>query len=235
VHRELNTSGKARQIILVDGTEILLEHNSEISFEEPFRNNRRDIVLKGKAVFKVAKDKDRPFSVISGDIKTTALGTSFMVSAFPDSENILIQLYEGKVVISDADFLLRKLNDNFYLLPGQEFIYRIKEAKSIVRLINRNNPAKKENKEVLPLENPSLPKRDKTSWYMFNNQPVGSVFHQLAEMYQTEIIFHENDVAKIYFIGKFDKSDSLENILREITTANNLKIIRKHNKFFITK
>ena len=65
---EKNVSGKSRLIWLQDGSEVLLSDKSELRYTEPFAKDKRDISLKGKARFIVAKDKSKPFTVFSGDI-----------------------------------------------------------------------------------------------------------------------------------------------------------------------
>jgi ferric-dicitrate binding protein FerR (iron transport regulator) len=99
LHREINNSGKDKKISLEDGSYIILSDNSEVSYALPFTATTRDITLIGKAEFKVAKDKSRPFTVFSGNISTTALGTRFVVSDYALSDNIYVTLYEGKVVV----------------------------------------------------------------------------------------------------------------------------------------
>ena len=121
VRHEVNTSGKTQRIVLADSSEIILDPLSEITWNEPFTNNKRDVVLKGRARFTVAKDKTRPFTVISGHLATTALGTQFIVTAFEQDEFITVQLYEGRVVVKPADSLQPKLKKDFYLAPGEEY------------------------------------------------------------------------------------------------------------------
>ncbi|HUP13666.1 MAG TPA: hypothetical protein VM187_15700, partial [Niastella sp.] len=49
VRHEVHTTGKAQRIILADSSEILLDPLSEITWNEPFTNNKRAVVLKGRA------------------------------------------------------------------------------------------------------------------------------------------------------------------------------------------
>lgn len=232
---EVNTSGKPKTLILQDGSQVVLWDQSEISFEQPFAHNRRHIILKGKADFKVAKDQSRPFTVFSGDILTTALGTQFTVTAFENAATITVRLYEGKVVVKSIDSASRKLKKDYFLQPGQELVYDNAKVTARVRSFYREAPvAKEEIKEEAITDDPAVPKKPGT-WYMFNNQPLDQVFRQLAEMYDAEIIYSKKDVQKMYFIGDFDKSDSLELILRKIAIPNNLTVTRQDNKYIIKK
>lgn len=236
VRHEINTSGKTQRIVLADSSEILLDPLSEITWNEPFANNKRDIVLKGRARFSVAKDKTRPFTVISGQLATTALGTQFIVTAFEQDEFITVQLYEGRVVVKGADSLHKKLIRRFYLMPGEELLYSNKQnTASVRRFIEGNTAAKKEAlEEGSAADQPSLPV-EKGSWYMFNNQPLAQVFKQLEEMYGVKIEYSSADIERMYFIGKFSKNDSVSVILNQIAALNNLTVTRQNNKYTITR
>src|SRR5204863_7199557 len=119
---EVNTTGKEKAIHMADGSLIVMADNSEITYAEPF-TNKRNITLIGKAYFQVAHDKTRPFTVTSGDISTTAIGTAFSVTVIRNTLNISVRLYEGKVVIKPIDKTNKRMKEDIYLLPGQEFVY----------------------------------------------------------------------------------------------------------------
>ncbi len=234
---EKNTSGKPKKLVLQDGSEIVLANKSEVSFPEPFTDNKRDITLHGKADFKVAKDKLRPFTVFSGDISTTALGTQFRVTAFDNKTSICVRLYEGKVVVKSVATAKLKLKDFFDLLPGQELVYNKEELTAKIRNYKENDLVvkRRNNKENIYQDNPSLPQNQTGPWDMFNNQALGYVFDDLANMYNVEIVYSKKDVDNKYFIGKFDKSDSIETIIKQIAALNNLKVIKKNNRYIIKK
>ncbi|MGK2861768.1 MAG: FecR family protein [Chitinophagaceae bacterium] len=238
VRNEKNNSGKTRQIKLDDGSEIILWNQSEISFAEPFADNKRDIQLKGKASFKVFKDKSRPFTVFSGALATTALGTEFTVTNFEKDQLITVRLSEGSVVVNSVDGIGAKLNKPFYLLPGQELLYNKRKGTARIRNFQTGTGVPKQlakKKIDSSYDNPSIPKNVKGSWYMFNNQSLPDIFDQLEKMFGTQIVYKRKDVQSIYFIGRFGKSDSLEYILKNITTINKLTLTKEKNRFVISK
>ncbi len=239
VRHQKNTSGKPKRIILKDGSEVILSDKSEVSYNQPFIGNTRDITLKGRAYFKVTKDKTKPFTVFSGDISTTVLGTRFTVTAYENANNINIRLYEGKVVVKPVVGVKKKLTNDFYLLPGQELIYNNISATAKLRKFKaeNTNTVRVNNSGDINQENdvPAIPFNEKGSWYMFNNQSLEQVFNLLENMYDVRILYSKADVHNRYFIGKFEKSDSLENVLKQITALNNLKLTKKNNKFIISK
>jgi transmembrane sensor len=234
VHHEKNATGKQKSIQLPDGSLIVLANESEITWREPFIN-KRDIILVGKAYFKVAKNKTKPFTVISSDISTTALGTQFTVTTLKKANRIIIRLYEGKVVVRSVLKGNRKLLNDVYLLPGQVFIYGNSRPKvRTFKLRSGDRPEQVINRE-LEQEDPTIPQNNDRSWYMFNNELLQHVLDQLAEIKQVKIIYDKKDVQNIYFTGRYNSSDSIETILKQIGTLNNLTITTNDNAFTITK
>jgi ferric-dicitrate binding protein FerR (iron transport regulator) len=195
---------------------------------------KRDISLKGKASFKVAKDKTKPFTVYSGDIATTALGTEFVVTNYERDQIITVRLLEGRVVIKSIDSAEEKLKTAFYLMPGQELLYNKRSVYAEVRKFS-NDVSQFKYKGNKSADNPSLPESNDGSWFMFNNQSLPDILDQLKAMYAIDIVYNRSELEKLYFIGKFNKSDSVEYILRNIARANRLKLSKENNRFIIRK
>jgi ferric-dicitrate binding protein FerR (iron transport regulator) len=227
-----NVTGKDELVRLPDGSEVWLLGNSEISYPEPF-TNKREITLIGKAFFKVAKDKTRPFTVLSGPVTTTALGTQFTVNFLETSNRLTVRLYEGSVVIHPVESGNKRFKKEVYLVPGQEFVYG--NPVKVRSFTETATATKMRPNTTLAPEAPSLPKNTTQTWYMFNNQPLNEVFDQLSEMYHTPIVFEKEKLGRIYFIGKYNSSDSLETILKRIALLNNLVVSKKDNAFVISR
>jgi ferric-dicitrate binding protein FerR (iron transport regulator) len=209
---------------------IVLFNNSELMYEMPF--NRRHIKLTGKAFFKVAKDASRPFTVESGAIATTALGTEFTVSAFAKTKQLSVRLYDGKVVIKAVDTTASLMKHDVFLTPGQEFIYGpYTTTVRTFRADSQNPNLRKNNADVV--DEPSLPVNAKGSWHMYNNQPLAQVLKHLAATYKVMIVYEDKDVQQKYFVGQFKTTDSIEVILKLITKANKLKYTREDSTYII--
>lgn len=87
--------GEQMAINLPDGSEVLLNSKSEISFNESSWSTNRMIELKGEAFFKVQKGSDFVVSTDKGFV--TVLGTQFNVTTNDDL--IEVSCYEGKVKV----------------------------------------------------------------------------------------------------------------------------------------
>jgi ferric-dicitrate binding protein FerR (iron transport regulator) len=214
---------------------IVLANKSEVTYRTPFVD-RRDIALLGKAFFKVAKDKTKPFTVTSGDISTTALGTEFTVTSFEHAHKVIVRLYEGKVVVKAVDKANKKLRKDVYLYPGQAFIYGTESSAKVkaFKVANTGGPEQIMSDEQSS-ENPLIPQSDEGTWYMFNNQSLAQVLDELSQIFNTRILYDPKDVQNIYFTRKYNRTDSLEDILKEIAIINHLKIAKKDSSFIISK
>ncbi len=91
-----------------------------MSYLKGFNNDKRQIELSGEAYFEVAKDINRPFTVIAHGVTTTALGTSFNVNTYSKNE-ITVSLAEGKVQV-EFDNEYNGFQDQ-YLVAGEQLAY----------------------------------------------------------------------------------------------------------------
>lgn len=71
-------AGEQKQVVLADGSTVLLNTDTAISLQWS-AERRRIVLLKGQAEFTVAKDANRPFEVMAGNTAVYALGTVFEV------------------------------------------------------------------------------------------------------------------------------------------------------------
>ncbi|WP_373497706.1 FecR family protein [Aquiflexum sp.] len=110
-----NPKGQKSKIHLPDGSTITINADSEIRFKNSFGKINRDIFLSGESFFEVAPDSLIPFRVFTGELTTTALGTSFNINSY-DQKEIQIQLATGKVKVENE----AEGEQVLYLLPGEE-------------------------------------------------------------------------------------------------------------------
>lgn len=122
-----NPYGQRSTIYLSDGTEVFLNAGSQLQYYEQFSKDKRVVRLKGEAFFEVAEDSSRVFEVISENIVTQALGTSFNVRSFV-GEPIRVALLSGKVLVNDTSLSKQA---GIILQPGESALYD-KETPGVV-------------------------------------------------------------------------------------------------------
>lgn len=90
--------GEQRTVQLVDGSTV--ELNARSTIEVHLTEQQRDVtLLEGQALFRVAKDKQRPFVVRAGDAQVRAVGTEFDVYKKPTAT--VVTVVEGRVETYD--------------------------------------------------------------------------------------------------------------------------------------
>jgi transmembrane sensor len=85
-----------RQIMLTDGTVVQLEPETQLRVR--FEDHERHVVLeRGRALFRVAKDAQRPFWVSANQASVRAVGTAFGVESA--ERGVIVTVAEGKVAV----------------------------------------------------------------------------------------------------------------------------------------
>lgn len=106
-----------RSLALADGSTVELDVGSAIEVE--LRDDQRRIaLLRGRAMFAVAHDAARPFSVQAGEGRTVALGTRFQVDLRGDA--VAVTLAEGAVSVTGTGRLEGRTEQ---LRPGEQLSY----------------------------------------------------------------------------------------------------------------
>jgi transmembrane sensor len=220
-----NPTANIMELRLKDGTIVKLYAHSKISFPTLPQPDKRTLKLTGKAFFKVAKDKNRPFTVFSGNISTTALGTQFTICTTDNNRTISVKLQEGKVVIRT----LTKYSQHkpVYLIPEQELVYNNYTGTVTVGHFEEEPVLKTAKNLSVNIAG------DKRISITFNREPVKNVFSILEKAYHIDLTYPENDLQDYYFTGSFNKNDSVGRILRIITETNKLQLIKSKSGYTI--
>ncbi|MGL4993588.1 MAG: FecR family protein [Bacteroidales bacterium] len=110
-------SGDCSELILPDGTKVLLNSASTLSYPVNYGMNERRVSLSGEAFLEVKKDSLRAFILDVKELEVKVLGTSFNVKAYEESDYIETTLIEGSVEIDT------KRNSKLTLRPNEKASY----------------------------------------------------------------------------------------------------------------
>jgi transmembrane sensor len=112
-----DTADARRTLTLDDGSVVQMDVATRL--EVRMTPGRREVeLLAGRAMFEVAHDRARPFSVTAAGARTTALGTRFQVQS--EGERVLITLAEGSVAVDDGRM---ESSWNERLRPGEQLSF----------------------------------------------------------------------------------------------------------------
>lgn len=192
------SKGQKSTIMLSDGSKVILNSESQISYPKYFTDSTRTIQLQGEAYFEVAKDVTKPFSVIANDVKTTALGTSFNING--RKPEVKVSLATGKVVVQNELKEFQKENHHF-LEPGEAIVI---ESKS-----NKSRLSKFDFKQDFLWKDGVL---------YFNNAGFEEIKNKLETWYDVEFDVENQRIEGKKFTGKFD-NQTLTSVMESIGFA----------------
>lgn len=113
-----NALGKKSKLTLPDGTVVIMNSGTTVTYPEKFSADIRSVSLIGEAYFDVKESVYHPFVVESKGVRTKVLGTTFNIRANPYFDDVKVSLTSGKVAMQ-----LPGDRDDLILEPGQEIIY----------------------------------------------------------------------------------------------------------------
>jgi transmembrane sensor len=202
-------TGEQKKIILPDGTSVILNSNTSISYDKGYNGSERIVHLSGKAFFRVTKNPGKPFSVYSTNYSTTALGTSFYVSA-DSSEEYSVRLLEGKLKLSAFSG-----HQTAFLNAGEEALWQ----KGQKNFLKHHFDSTYLNQWL-------------TGKIVFLKTPAHEVFEILQQWYGVEIIDNRKEKTNMAINGTYENV-SLEDILKVTCFTLNCQITYQNNKIII--
>ena len=201
-------SKEHKEVPLPDGSIVLLNGDSRITYLDNFDENTREVNLEGEAFFSVTKD-GRPFIVETKNAKTIVLGTKFNVRSFEEKTEVFVK--EGKVRVKQNN----STDGSVELTRGQ------------FSTVVKNEPP------ALPKEiDPYI-----LSWINgkieFNKTSLTEIVDELQRFYSTKISIENNDDLKNYTLtGSFDHQD-LDTLLTMVCTALNIDFEKQNSGYIL--
>ncbi|GAB4010832.1 FecR family protein [Spirosoma migulaei] len=199
----VNTSNRSHLVMLSDGSSVLLQPNSRISYPKRFNQHiKREVYLTGEAFFEVAKDPEKPFFVYADNLITKVLGTSFTVRA-DGKESVNVIVKTGKVSVftrSDKERLEKQQSKQLIglvLTPNQRVLFDREENRLLRSLVD--SPTLLD----MPIQR---------SMFEFANTPVTEVFASLERAYGVEIVFDAEVMKNCYLTASLDDEPLFEKL-----------------------
>lgn len=110
--------GSKSQITLPDGTQVWINADSKITYDQQFPGKYREVYLSGEAYFDVVHDTSRPFIIHTRSIDVKVLGTSFNVRSYPNEKTTETALIRGSVEVT----LHKSPDQKIILKPNQKLV-----------------------------------------------------------------------------------------------------------------
>jgi len=195
-------------INLPDGSRIYLNEGAEISYPPAF-NLERTVDLKGEAFFEVMSDPVNPFTVRSGKVVISVLGTSFNVKRSGLAPEVEVFVKMGKVRMS-----MEHSGQFITLEPGEMGRF---ESQNLTRLVQKD---------------PNYMSW-KTKDFKFVDAELLEVLQELEESYHVKIHPDQVELHDMKITTSYSEQ-SIDAILETIGAAFGLAISHREDGYYLT-
>jgi transmembrane sensor len=189
-------NGGQYALVLPDGTKVLLNAASSLTYPASFHGKERLVQLDGEAYFEVAKNKAMPFKVKSGTQTVEVLGTHFNINAYQDEASIKTTLLEGSVKISSG-------TNSVLIIPGQQAAISRRGVPGVLKY--------------------TVDVDKETAWknglFEFQNDDLKSIMRQVARWYDVKVIYADN-LPNEKFIGEISRTSNLSDVFKILELNN---------------
>ena len=169
--------GDKATVVLPDGTDVILNSASQLSYLRDFGKNERRVQLDGEGYFQVAQDTRRTFIVQVGELEVKVLGTVFNVCAYNNEQDVTVVLLEGKVSVQTP-------SSSLIMKPGEKMNY---------------------NKSTHKLTTEKVYPEDYVTWtkgsLYFQNESLDNIMKALSRAYDVTIRIDSPRIAEERFTG----------------------------------
>ncbi|ASZ13897.1 FecR domain-containing protein [Chitinophaga pendula] len=207
MHRIVIPNGGRFNVLLPDGTSVMINSGSTITYPTHFTGPERRVDLVGEAYFEVAKDALHPFVITSNGQQVKVLGTEFNIHAYPEAA-MVTTLVKGSIELYTKGDKPKRLK------PGEESV--LYGALFAVRKANvRSAIAWKEGE------------------FLFQSARLSDILPQLEHWYDVEFVY--DDLPDDNFTLATERSAPLSKILSllEYSSEKQLKFTMEGRKIII--
>jgi len=205
--------GKRTNLKLSDGTTVLLNSGSKLTYPAVFKGNFRTVFLDGEAIFDVTHNEERPFKVISESQEIEVLGTVFNVSHYSDDVIMNTVLKSGSIRLTYKDSEKKDLK----LTPGMLASYN-------------TNTFKVNSKQVSVNDYFSW----KDGYLTLKSSSLKYIMTKLSRYYNVDIIIENKELAAQTFSGKLDLKENVEKVLKLIKETTDFEMDFHDGKIALT-
>ncbi|HEY0682140.1 MAG TPA: FecR domain-containing protein [Steroidobacter sp.] len=204
--------GEQRTIRLDDGSTVALNTNTAIRVELTDTLRRVDLV-RGEALFNVARDPARPFRVLSDRAIAQAVGTSFLVRR--NADDTVVTVIEGQVAVARVDQIRLAATVD---VP----------ANALHVSAGMRADVASEEIQTTPVSNLAAVTAWKTGRLMFEGQPLSEVVAEFNRYNQKQIVLEDSALSAEQLSGVFDANDP-QALVRFLERANVIEPAQVNN------
>ncbi len=206
--------GSRSKVVLPDGSEVILNAGSKITYPTRFYGKYRLVELNGEAFFDVVKDENHPLIVKTESIQVIVLGTRFNLKSYSTDLFVETTLEKGLVKIIEN----KNMSNEITLKPGDQAIFSKTAGNFKVNIVNPG---------------------EASAWqygkYYFRSKSFKEIAAILERGFNVSIDIQSKKLQEDIFSGDFVRGESLEQILRIVQQSTKMKYQITDQKVIITE
>jgi transmembrane sensor len=179
--------GIKKQFSLPDNTIVYLNSGSIVRIPSNYNGKTREVSLTGEAYFSVKHNAAKPFSIHSGKLLITDLGTTFNVKAYPDEKQIRVAVESGEVKVEKSNPDGKAEVFAGAMVHNQQLTYNEQSNSHVLNQVNTSNS---------------------TAWTQnklrFDNASFDEISHTLERWYNVTVKLDNNNVAYRHYTISFN-------------------------------
>jgi transmembrane sensor len=228
--------GSKSKVQLPDGSQVWLNADSRITYDENFRGPFREVKLCGEAYFDIAKDKDHPFIIHASSIDVKVLGTSLNIRSYRNEKNTEAVLINGSIEVSLRDDPAKRI----VLQPNEKIVVE-NDSKPVVTGAARAD-LKYDRAPVLVLSKAHFQQADSMAtevlWtknkLAFDQETLENVASKIERWYGVKISIQDDSLKLTAYSGVFE-DESLDQVMEALRLTGNFRYSINKKEITITR
>lgn len=195
--------GSKTKLTLPDGSTVWLNAGSKMVYSQGFGVRDRRLAFQGEGYFEVEKNDEMPFLVQTHDVNVTVVGTKFNFRNYPEDEEAVVELLEGKVALENQ----LKEEAVRYLSPNEKMVL---------------------HKATGEMDITSAKVKEATLWteniLLFDEDLLPDIVRELERSYHVQIEIENEDLKQTRFYGQFNQLEqNIYDVLDMLSETGKLK------------
>lgn len=195
--------GSKTKLTLPDGSTVWLNAGSKMVYSQGFGVSDRRLAFQGEGYFEVEKNDEMPFLVQTHDVNVTVVGTKFNFRNYPEDEEAVVELLEGKVALENQ----LKEESVRYLSPNEKIVL---------------------HKATGEMDITSAKVKEATLWteniLLFDEDLLPDIVRELERSYHVQIEIENEDLKQTRFYGQFNQLEqNIYDVLDMLSETGKLK------------
>lgn len=198
--------GSISKVTLPDGSKVILNAGSHLSYSQGFGVDNRDVQFRGEGYFEVKHNEHTSFRIINGKLNLQVLGTKFNFRCYDDEPNIIVALVKGSVELDNS----MKNGEKTVLKPNECAVFSKADGTMTVTKVKAEQ-----------IKGWTIDK------LIFEEEYLINIAKALERSYNVKITIATDSLRRFKFYGIFNsREQSVDDVLQALASTNKIKYVR---------